>query len=279
LDLTAIYLLGLPVLLYVRATRTLRLRGYRIPVWQQVSWYVGLAAIGAALLSPLDRLGETDLLSAHMGQHLLIGDVSAPFLLIGLRTPAYAFMLPRPMFAALSRSKPLRGAIRFLKQPWIAAPLWIAILYGWHLAPAYDAALRHSALHAFQHQTFIVGSLLVWFSVLEPARRRVPGGLWKIAHISAVRFMGMFLGMAFLIVQRPFYQGFYHDRALQHGLSPSQDQQIAGGLMMGLDFLVIVGALLFFFFRSAEDEDMHQRELEAAATAASPAREAGVRLG
>ena len=48
-----------------------------------------------ALLSPLDSLGETDLLSAHMGQHLLLGDLAAPLLVIGLRTPVYAFLLPR----------------------------------------------------------------------------------------------------------------------------------------------------------------------------------------
>ena len=64
-------------------------------------------------------------------------------------------------------------------------------------------------LHALQHQSFIVASLLVWVSVLEPARRRVPGELWKIAHIVGVRFAGMFLGMAFVIVQHPIYAGFY----------------------------------------------------------------------
>ena len=95
--------------------------------------------------------------------------------MIGLRSPVYAFLLPRSMFAALARSHRLRATFSFLKQPWIAAPIWILALYGWHLAPAYEAALRSPVLHALQHQTFIVASLLVWVSVLEPARRRVSG--------------------------------------------------------------------------------------------------------
>ena len=152
-----------------------------MPALQQAAWFGGLALMGVALLSPLDSLGETDLLSAHMAQHLLIADLSAPLLVIGLRSPVYAFILPRSMFAALARSHRLRAVFRFLKQPWIAAPLWILTLYGWHLAPAYEAALRSPVLHALQHQTFIAASLLVWVSVLEPARRRVPGELWKIA--------------------------------------------------------------------------------------------------
>ncbi len=239
----------------MRATRILGRRGYRVPALQQAAWFGGLALMGVALLSPLDSLGETDLLSAHMAQHLLIADLSAPLLVIGLRSPVYAFLLPRSMFAALARSHRLRAMFCFLQQPWIAAPIWVLTLYGWHLAPAYEAALRSPVLHALQHQTFIVASLLVWVSVLEPARRRVPGELWKIGHILGTRFAGMFLGMAFVILQTPVYRDFYGLRALEHGLTPAEDQQIAGGLMLGIDFLVMIGALIFFFLRAASDAD------------------------
>jgi len=87
----------------VRATRILAGRGYRVPALQQVAWFGGLALMGVALLSPLDSLGETDLLSAHMAQHLLIADLSAPLLVIGLRSPVYAFLLPRALFAELAK--------------------------------------------------------------------------------------------------------------------------------------------------------------------------------
>jgi putative copper resistance protein D len=285
MDLTAFYLILIPALLYLRAVRILARRGYRVPVLQQVSWYAGLALMGVALLSPLDSLAETDLVSAHMAQHLLIADLSAPLLVIGLRTPVYAFILPRALFAELARARRLRAVFRFLKQPWVAAPIWILTLYGWHLAPAYDAALRHPVLHAFQHQCFIAASILLWVSVLEPTRRRVPGELWKIGHIVGTRFAGMFLGMAFVIVQTPFYRDFYGSRAVQHGLSPIEDQQIAGGLMLGVDFFVMIGALLFFFMRAAEDADRAERreraefEEQLAQEAAPPVPRTGVRLG
>jgi putative membrane protein len=279
MDLTALYLLVLPAALYVRAVRILTRRGYRVPRWQQTSWFGGLALMGIALLSPLDSLGETDLLSAHMAQHLLIADLSAPLLVIGLRSPVYAFILPRALFAELARSRRLRAALRFLKQPLVAAPIWIAVLYGWHLAPAYEAALRAPVLHALQHQTFIVASILLWVSVLEPARRRVPGELWKIPHIVGTRFAGMFLGMAFVILQRPIYEGFYGQRALEHGLTPAEDQQIAGGLMLAIDFLVMVGALIFFFMRAAEDADRKQEEEDDARGIPPPVHGSEVGLG
>jgi cytochrome c oxidase assembly factor CtaG len=279
MDLTALYLLVLPAALYVRAVRILARRGYRVPRWQRASWFGGLALMGIALLSPLDSLGETDLLSAHMAQHLLIADLSAPLLVIGLRSPVYAFILPRALFAELARSHRLRTTFRFLKQPLVAGPIWIAVLYGWHLAPSYEAALRSPVLHALQHQTFIVASILLWVSVLEPARRRVPGELWKIPHIVGTRFAGMFLGMAFVILQRPIYEGFYGQRALEHGLTPAEDQQIAGGLMLAIDFLVMIGALIFFFMRAAEDADRKQEEEDSARAIPPPVHGGEVGLG
>jgi putative membrane protein len=258
-DPTALYLLFLPTVLYLRAARVLRRRGYVVPPLQQACWFLGLTAIGAALLSPLDHLGDTDLVSAHMGQHLLLGDIAAPLLLLGLRSPVYAFMLPRPLLVPIARSQRFRRLLRFVTRPWVAAPLWILILYGWHLAPSYEAALRHPILHALQHQSFLVGSLLVWYAVLEPTRRRVPGALWKIAHITGVRFSGMFLGFALIAIPHAIYSGFYDDRALAHGLSPYQDQQLAGGMMMGLDLIVMMTTLLFFFLRSADDAERAQQ--------------------
>jgi cytochrome c oxidase assembly factor CtaG len=259
MDPTAFYLLFLPAALYLRAAWVLRRRGYTVPPLQQACWFAGLSAIGAALLSPLDHLGDTDLVSAHMGQHLLLGDIAAPLLLLGLRSPVYAFVLPRPLLVPIARSTRFRRLLRFITRPWIAAPLWLLILYGWHLAPSYDAALRHPVLHALQHQSFLVGSLLVWYPVLEPTRRRVPGALWKIAHITGVRFGGMFLGFALIVITHPIYSGFYDSRALAHGMSPYHDQQLAGGMMMGLDLLVMMTALLFFFMRSANDAERAQR--------------------
>jgi len=285
MDLTAVYLLLLPAALYIRAVRVLGRRGYAVPALQQACWFAGLTLIGVALLSPLDALGETDLLSAHMAQHLLIGDIAAPLIVLGLRTPVYAFLLPRPVLVPLARNKPLRRLLRFVRQPWVAAAIWISILYGWHLAPAYEAALREPWLHALQHQTFIIGSILVWLAVLDPTRRRVRGELWKIGHIGGVRFAGMFLGMAFLIVQEPIYEGFYGERALEHGLSPYGDQQLAGAMMMGLDFVIMLGALAFFFFRAADDADRAERAEAAQIAALSdgdgtpPPHRSGVKVG
>src|SRR5215210_7142504 len=128
--------------LYARAVATLRRRGYRVPALQQAAWWTGLALTAVGLIGPVDALSE-DLVLAHMGQHLLLGDLAAPFLLIGLRSPVYAFLLPRPALVALARRRRLLAAFRALRRALVAIPVWIVILYGWHFSFSFDSALEH----------------------------------------------------------------------------------------------------------------------------------------
>lgn len=251
-------LLALLATLYVRAVTTLRRRGYEVPTTQQAAWWAGVLLTAAGLTGPVDALSD-DLVLAHMGQHLLIGDLAAPFLLIGLRSPVYAFYLPRPLLVSLARRRRLRQVFRVLRRPLVAIPVWVLILYGWHFSFAFTAALRDPLLHVVQHLSFLFGAMLVWWSVIEPKRRRLPGDLWKVPYLIGARLSGMFLGMALILLRSPAYGSYYGDRARDYGLSPITDQQIAGGMMMGLDMLVMLFAVGFFFYRSAEEHDQSDR--------------------
>ena len=240
-------------LLYVRALRICRSRGLRIGGWQQAAWWTGMSLMAVALVSPVDALGE-ELLGAHMAQHLLIADLGAPLILAGLRAPLLLFFLPRPALVALARRRRLRAAFRWLRKPLVAVPVYVGVLYLWHLDFMFVGALQNDLVHAIQHQSFVAISLLVWWSALEPQRRRVPGEMWKIAHITSARLAGMFLGMAFIAIRVPVYTDAYGEQR-PFGFTAVADQQTAGGLMLSLDFFVVIFALSFFFWRAATDHD------------------------
>src|SRR3954463_13104649 len=110
-DPAGIALLAVLLALYGRAVTVLRWRGYRVPRSQQGLWYSGVGLLAIALLGPPDALSN-DLLSAHMGQHLLLADLAAPLLLAGIRTPVLVFMLPRQILVPLARNRFARGAFR-----------------------------------------------------------------------------------------------------------------------------------------------------------------------
>jgi putative membrane protein len=238
--------------LYLRALRILRRRGVAVPRLQRALWHLGIALWVIGLMSPVDTWGD-DLLSAHMAQHLLIADLAAPLLLAGARNPVFGFLLPRPALLKLARRKRLRHAFRVLRRPLVAVPVYGFILYGWHLSFAFQAAVEHPAVHAVQHGSFVGAGLLVWWSALEPKRRRLRGELWKIAHIFAARMLGMFLAMAFVFIRHPIYTDVYGSGDRPHGFSALGDQQTAGAMMASVDICLMVFALCFFFLRAAQE--------------------------
>jgi putative membrane protein len=253
LDPGVLAFLGVGVALYVRAVRVARGRGLEVSRFQQAAFCGGVALWAVALISPLDKLAE-DLLSAHMAQHLLLAELGAPLILVGLRAPVIFFFLPAPALKALARRRALRRVMAKLTTPIGAIATYALVLYGWHFAPAFEAALHHPLVHALQHQSFFFIAILVWIPALEPTRRRLRGELWKAGHIMGARLVGMFLGMAFIAMRSPAYD-WYVGRTSEHGLKPLADQQIAGGLMLSLDVAIILFAVAFFFYRSGQDHD------------------------
>jgi putative membrane protein len=248
--------------LYLRALRVLGRRGVAVG-WKQIAlWHLGMTLWVAGLLSPIHTLGE-DLLSFHMIQHLLIADLAAPVLLAGVRNPVLMFMLPRDILVPLARARRLRAFFRTIRQPLVAVPIYVFVLYGWHFSFAFEAAVRHPFIHALQHASFVGIGVLVWWSVLEPKRRRLRPDLWKIGHILGARMLGMMLGMAFVFVRQPLYTGVYGSGERRFGLSPIDDQQIAGGIMVTVDIYLMLFALCFLFYRAAQ-ESAREEETEAA---------------
>lgn len=244
--------------LYLRALRILRSRGVAVPRLQIAAWHTGIALQAIGLLSPIDRLAD-DALSFHMAQHLMIADLAAPLLLAGMRNPVLAFLLPRDLLVGLARSRRLRGAFRTLRQPLVALPFYALVLYGWHLSFAFEDAVRHPLVHAAQHASFVAIGMLVWWPALEPKRRRLRGELWKIGHVLAARFLGMFLGMGFVLIRQPVYADVYGTGDRAFGMTAIADQQLAGGMMVSLDIVIMVFALGFFFLRAGQEHDRTER--------------------
>ncbi|MEX2194604.1 MAG: cytochrome c oxidase assembly protein [Thermoleophilaceae bacterium] len=253
-DPAVILLLAGAAALYVRALAILAERGQEVSRLQQAAWWAGLSLTAIALVGPFDSYGEESM-SAHMAQHLLVADLAAPLLLVGLRTPVLFFYLPRAVLVPLARSR-LRGWFRRLRQPLVAIGVYVAVLYVWHVPVLFEGALRNDLLHALQHESFVLAAVLVWWPVLEPKRGRLRGELWKAAHIVGARFAGMFLGMFFIIASTPIYAGWYGEGERIFGLSALTDQQLAGAMMLFLDFALMLFAVAFFFFRSAQDHDL-----------------------
>lgn len=200
----------------------------------------GLAVLLAALLAPLD---EDGLLTAHMGQHLLLGDVAPLLLVVGLAGPLIFFVLPPELLRPLARS-PLRRLGRAVTRPAVALTLWAAALYAWHVPQVYEAALAHPALHALEHASFLATGLLVWTVLLTPAR-----SAGRRAAFAAAVIVAGFPLAELLIATGPLYGHYADIDARPLGLSAGEDQTRAG-LMMMAEQLATLGTAAALLLRS-----------------------------
>jgi putative membrane protein len=256
--------LALAALAFAWRARALRRRARPLPARRAAFFLGGIAVMLAALVSPLDRLGEERLFSMHMAQHVLLGDVGPLLVVLGLSGP-----LLRPL---LARS-PVR-ALRLLAHPLVSLPLWALDLCLWHLPYLYDAALRNGAVHALEHALFFACGALVWAAVVEP----LPGPAWfgsgwKLVYVGALWVVSGALANVFIWSGRPFYAP-YVDAPRTFGLSALSDQRLGGAVMLLEGSAVAFSVAAWIFLRHLRESELRQALLEGGAEPAAAARAA-----
>src|SRR4051812_6232751 len=80
--------------LYAGRARALARQGRPVPPWRQVSFASGLVLLLVALASPLAAYDD-ELIWVHMAQHLVLGDLAALLMVLGLTGP-----MLQPLLAA-----------------------------------------------------------------------------------------------------------------------------------------------------------------------------------
>jgi cytochrome c oxidase assembly factor CtaG len=233
-------------LLFVQAAVRLRRRGRPdLAGWDRFALFgAGLGVTLFALVGPLDRLADDELLSAHMAQHVLIGDLGPALMVTALRGPLLVFFLPAQILAPLARNGRVRAVLGTLLRPRVAFGLWAANLAIWHIPYLYDLALRHERLHDFEHVCWMFTGTLVWTLLVDPGshRRLTVGG--RVALAASMFAAGMILSDVLVFSFTPLYP-FYHGA---DGISALLDQQLAG-IVMTVEQLLTLGACVALILR------------------------------
>jgi putative membrane protein len=242
--------LALVGLAYAERAHTLRGQGRGVPHWRQACFYGGFLTIGLALVGLGDYSDE--LLTAHMVEHLLVGDIAALLIVLGLTGPLLAPILRVRLFDRL----------RILAHPLIAFPLWAIDLYVWHLPAFYEAALRYNILHALEHAMFLACGINMWMCLFGPLPMpRWFGNLAKLCYIIAVRLTGTVLGNIFLWSGSVFYPFYIHGDSVWY-VSPIADQNLAGAVMMVEESILTLCLFCWLFLRTAQQNDERQELLD-----------------
>jgi putative membrane protein len=221
---------------YAVRARSLRARGRPVPRAKQGWFWAGIVVLLVALALPEDRFWT------HMSQHLLLGDIGALFVVLGLNGA-----LLRPLLAV-----PGVNRLRVLVHPLVALPLWAITFVVWHLTGPYEAALNHPLLHAAEHASFFAAGALVWASIIEP----LPGVDWfgtgaKAVYTLVVRVIGAIIASAFIWSDTAFYSDY-----------SLHDQRIGGLIMFTEGGIVTLLVFAWLFLRWTRETELRQQLIE-----------------
>jgi len=200
---------------------------------------LGLCLMLGPLVSPLDPVGDQYLLSAHMLQHVLIGDAGPALLLLSLRGPLLFFMLPRGLLRRLAHRSWLRRSVAWILRPRVALVGWALAYGGWHVPAAYDFAASHQLAHDFEHASFVLAGLLVWSLLIDPARRGQLSRGRRLAVAAGVFAMGTVISDILIFSLHPLYPFYANQVERVFSLSPLRDQQLAGLVMVAEQTLTL----------------------------------------
>jgi putative membrane protein len=255
-------LLGLALLGCWYACQALEARHFA-PAPRPALFAAGLAVLLVALASPLDRLADRYLFSAHMTQHLLLAEAAPPLLLLGL-SPTMAWRLLRRRVLARAERLLAGNAL-------VSLVLYVGALTVWHVPTLYEATLVNTPLHVAEHLTYLGAGIVFWWPVTHP-------GLASAAMTPPARILYLFaaclpntaLGAVLTFAPIPLYSiyantadplgpdGLFSLTRGAWGLSPLVDQQLGGLLMWVPGAVVYVAGVAGTFGRwyaaSATDE-------------------------
>jgi putative membrane protein len=174
-----------------------------------------------------------------MVQHLLLMVVAAPLILIGIRRSLRLRWRPPLVFC------------------WFAGGLTTIV---WHVPLMFELAMKFSYWHIVEQASFFIVGLLFWYPVMfsVPAARTWMLPLYLFLATLPCDVLSAFLSFGGRIV----YRQYLSDHGRMFGLSPLEDQVLAGAVMwLTVTFAYLIPALALSAqalsgdrFRTAEAE-------------------------
>lgn len=134
-----------------------------------------------------------------------------------------------------------------MTRPWTATLIQAATLWSWHVPALFDNALGNEGWHIAQHLSFLASAVLFWRAMALAAGRGDACVAALCLLLTAT--VGMALGALMALSESPWYQGYAALGLNPEGLSPAEDQQLAGLIMWIPGGIVHLGAASVILYR------------------------------
>jgi putative membrane protein len=218
----------------------------RVAVGQPVATKVNVVSFVGAMVMlftastwPIHSLAEGYLYSSHMLQHMMLSYFMPPLVL--LATPSWLLR------TLLGEGHGFR-VVRALCKPIPAALMFNAVVMITHVPGLVNASADNAVLHYSLHLTLVLTALAMWMPVLGPIDE------WRMGN--GAKPIYLFLQSVIPTVPAgwlTFAEGTVYKRyntpIRVWGLSPADDQQIAGAIMKLGGSVFMWSFVIFYFFK------------------------------
>ncbi len=212
----------------------------RVKRSQIILYCSGVAMLYLVAGTPVHDISEQYLLTAHMFQHTVFIMISAPLILAGI--PAW-------MWQALLRQPGMLGIGKVLTHPVVAFGIFNGLQVVTHLPEVMNFTLNTHWFHLFVHIGLVSSAMLMWWPVLStvPELPRLSPPL-RMAYLFVQSLIPTVVA-AFVTFAEGAVYNFYAAAPRMWGLSPVEDQQVAGGVMKLMGSVILWGFITVIFFQ------------------------------
>jgi cytochrome c oxidase assembly factor CtaG len=213
--------------------------------WRIAAFVSGCVLTIAVLLAPVEPLADRSF-AWHMTQHVVLMLVAPPLMLLG--APLLLLVaVPPPRIARRITGFAQSPAGTALFAPLTGWILFVAVLWGSHFSPLYEAALEHPAVHVAEHALYVSAALLFWASIVQvgytPRPLPYPA---RMLYLFLAIPQGAFLGLALYAARQVLYAHYLRGSTVALALADQQNggavMWIAGGLLLFIAFMCTAGA-------------------------------------
>lgn len=209
---------------------------------RSLAFGAGLAVLWLALETPIDTISDRHLQSIHMLQHVLLGVIAPPLLVMGL-SPSMAGVLARV------------PGVRFLTEPVAGQVAAAVVMVGWHVPALYDVTLRSEPVHVAEHLLFIASGVMFWWPMFDATAAH---SRWRLGDGARLFYLLVGTlpqdGVAIVLqFSRQLFYGYYGLPGVRlAGWDPVVDQTVAGAVLQLVGKTSYLVAALVVFYRWVE---------------------------
>jgi putative membrane protein len=223
---------------------------------KQMTWFLsGVAVLFVAAWWPIHDLAEESMFTFHMIEHLLIGLVVPPLLLLGT---------PRWLAELIVENPRVLRVVQRLSRPVPAFFFYSLILVGIHWPAVNELMVTSDIAHFLIHLVFFISAMFMWMPVLSPLpavpRISPPAqAFYLFLHSIIPTVPASFLTFG----TKPIYK-IYDTFPKLWGFDTITDQTVAGLIMKlvaGLYLWAIIAVIWFRWYNQEQRWEAMEKDL------------------